>query len=132
SMPERILMSVDFPAPFSPMMAWTSPGRTSKSMENRTGISPKDLEIRCADRIGGTSASGASFVSISPPRAGLLDAALLPCNRCKGFHDRCKGLHRIQTVYACVQRAGPGSRRPPAARVPDLRAGAGGGAPGCN
>src|SRR5690606_7316444 len=101
-------------------------------MENRTGISPKDLEIRCADRIGGTSASGASFVSISPPRAGLLDAALLPCNRCKGFHDRCKGLHRTQTVYACVQRAGPGSRRPPAARVPDLRAGAGGGAPGCN
>ncbi len=63
SKPDRIFIRVDLPAPFSPMMACTSPGRTSKSMLNSTGISPNDFEIRFAERIGG-AASRRSYVDI--------------------------------------------------------------------
>jgi hypothetical protein len=49
------------------MMACTSPGRTSKSTLNSTGISPNDLEILFADRIGGTAVPSALVMRIVLP-----------------------------------------------------------------
>src|SRR5947199_159811 len=42
--PPRILMSVDFPAPFSPSSAWTSPGRLQNGQraEGRVVVDPED------------------------------------------------------------------------------------------
>src|ERR1700750_168561 len=73
SKPERIFISVDLPAPFSPMMACTSPGRTSKSTLNSTGISPKDFEIRFAERIGGTALPGLSDMQLTLPQDATRD-----------------------------------------------------------
>ena len=42
-MPERICISVLFPAPFSPTRAWTSPSRKSKSTRSSTTFFPKRL-----------------------------------------------------------------------------------------
>src|SRR3954469_14199864 len=42
--PARIFIRVDLPAPFSPRIAWTSPGRTSRSTSRRTGT-PKKLFV---------------------------------------------------------------------------------------
>src|ERR1700730_13869233 len=45
SAPVMIRMSVDFPAPFSPTSAWSSPARRSKETP-RSALTPaKDLEI---------------------------------------------------------------------------------------
>ena len=48
--PERMRISVDLPAPFSPMTAWTSPGFRSNEMPLRTSIGPKDFEMLSARR----------------------------------------------------------------------------------
>src|SRR5208337_2190664 len=42
--PERILMRVDLPAPFSPTMAWTLPGARSRSTSCSTSTPEKLLE----------------------------------------------------------------------------------------
>src|SRR6185437_15511080 len=78
SKPERIFISVDLPAPFSPMMACTSPGRTSKSIENSTGISPNDFEIRLAESIGVAVAASAPDIRAVPPAARCLFPAFFP------------------------------------------------------
>ncbi len=69
SMPERILMRVDLPAPFSPMMACTSPRFTSKSTLNSTGTSLNDLEMRLAARIAGALTPTASDMLFLPEAA---------------------------------------------------------------
>src|SRR5438132_10641074 len=43
-----IRMSVDFPAPFSPSSAWTSPARTSKLTPFSAGNPAKDLAMPCS------------------------------------------------------------------------------------
>src|SRR5882672_1166264 len=43
-----IRMSVDFPAPFSPSRAWTSPARTSKLTPFSAGNPAKDLAMPCS------------------------------------------------------------------------------------
>src|SRR5438093_10577060 len=43
-----IRMSVDFPAPFSPSRAWTSPPRTSKLTSFSAGNPAKDLAMPCS------------------------------------------------------------------------------------
>src|SRR5690242_19919105 len=50
--PVMILMSVDLPAPFSPMRAWTSPGSNSKETPFSARTPSNDFEIDCARRIG--------------------------------------------------------------------------------
>ena len=42
-MPSMMFISVDFPAPFSPAMACTSPRRSSKSTPRSAWIAPNDL-----------------------------------------------------------------------------------------
>src|SRR5207248_7405527 len=46
--PEMIRMSVDFPAPFSPSRAWTSPARTSKLTPFSAGNPARDLAMPCS------------------------------------------------------------------------------------
>ena len=50
--PERILISVDLPAPLSPSRQSTSPALTSSEMSCSTSIGPKDLLIPVSLRIG--------------------------------------------------------------------------------
>ena len=50
--PARIFSSVDFPAPFSPTSAWTSPGATLKSMSCSTRTGPNDFDIPFAAKTG--------------------------------------------------------------------------------
>src|SRR5690606_15199008 len=53
--PASTFISVDLPAPFSPMRAWTSPRRRSKSTPRRAGAPPKDLvmpSIATSDAMG--------------------------------------------------------------------------------
>ena len=68
-------MSVDLPAPFSPMMACTSPRLTSKSTLNSTGTSLNDFEIRLAARIAGVIAPTAfDMLCCPPPGSGQVHA----------------------------------------------------------
>src|SRR5690606_31136572 len=99
SRPDSTLIRVDLPAPFSPIMACTSPGLMSKSILNRTGTSPNDLLILCADRMAGTIAPSAMDLIKPLPERGGVDPQLFILNpTCKGFHDRCKGLQSRQTA----------------------------------
>src|SRR4051812_30447659 len=50
--PVMTLMSVDFPAPFSPINAWTSPGRSSKETDFSAWTPAYDLLISIAWRMG--------------------------------------------------------------------------------
>ena len=43
--PVRMFIIVDFPAPFSPRSAWTSPASTDSSAFFRTGTPWKDLQM---------------------------------------------------------------------------------------
>ena len=52
SIPARIFISVDFPAPFSPNSAVTRPGMTSKSTPRRACVAPKTLLISRARMTG--------------------------------------------------------------------------------
>ena len=51
-MPDIILMSVDFPAPFSPSSTWTRPGRTWTVMSLRTSTGPKDFDTESSVSTG--------------------------------------------------------------------------------
>ena len=51
-MPMRIFMRVDLPAPFSPMRAWTSPGRRLKETALRTRTPGNDLSMSSISRTG--------------------------------------------------------------------------------
>src|SRR5689334_11465232 len=42
--PERVLIKVLFPAPFSPARTWTSPGRIENETSWSARVAPKDLE----------------------------------------------------------------------------------------
>ena len=44
-MPDRIFISVDLPAPFSPITAWTSPRATSSRTLCKAGTPENDLEM---------------------------------------------------------------------------------------
>jgi hypothetical protein len=44
SLPHKMLMSVDFPAPFSPITAWTSAGRSPMLTRSTARSAPKRLE----------------------------------------------------------------------------------------
>src|ERR1700722_12337079 len=50
---ERIFIKVDFPAPFSPISAWTSPSLISRDTSFRARTRPKVFETRCISRNGG-------------------------------------------------------------------------------
>src|SRR6266700_653990 len=50
--PDKIFMSVDLPAPFSPIRAWISPGYTVRSTLRNALMLKKDLETRRISRIG--------------------------------------------------------------------------------
>ena len=74
--PERIFISVDLPAPFSPMSAWTSPARRSKSTRSSAVTPAKRLltpqgaqEIRVAD------VRRAGHASRTPPKVPPLPLA---------------------------------------------------------
>src|ERR1700722_9156410 len=54
-MPPRIFISVDLPAPFSPMRASTSPGRTRRLTFSSARTPGKDLLTPSTSRIGGIS-----------------------------------------------------------------------------
>ena len=48
--PLTIFISVDLPAPFSPMIAWTSPARTSSETSLSTSIGPNERDSPTASR----------------------------------------------------------------------------------
>src|ERR1700691_2396243 len=50
--PVTILMRVDFPAPFSPTTAWTSPARRSKETRFSARTPEYDFEMLLASRSG--------------------------------------------------------------------------------
>src|SRR5687768_3584923 len=51
--PVITLMSVDFPAPFSPTSAWTSPSWRSNDTPDNARTPAYDLVMRLAERSGG-------------------------------------------------------------------------------
>src|SRR6516225_10017322 len=53
SIPARIFISVDFPAPFSPIRATTSPAAISSSTASRAFTPGNDIEIPETFRAGG-------------------------------------------------------------------------------
>src|SRR3569833_4656758 len=106
SKPDRILRRGDLPAPFSPMMACTSPGLTSKSTLNSTGISPNDLEILFADRIGGTAVPSALVMRISlPVDAPRFAPRSSSWGQCKGFLTDVK-VYTTPERYRFVETSG--------------------------
>src|SRR5512133_2399478 len=52
-------MSVDLPAPFSPMSAWTVPARTAKDTSASACTPGNDLEMCCISSTNGASPEGA-------------------------------------------------------------------------
>src|ERR1700757_2696286 len=52
--PEAIFINVLFPAPFSPIRAWTSPDLNWKSTSRSTCVGPKDFEIRSISSANGS------------------------------------------------------------------------------
>src|SRR4051794_6418582 len=67
-----IFISVDLPAPFSPIRAWTSPGRTSKLTSERAWVAPKRLLI-ASTRSSGVVLRVSVLLSVSSTRALLSD-----------------------------------------------------------
>ena len=67
SAPDRRLISVDFPAPFSPSSACTRPGKRAIETSRRTVLPKKDFVTPRAARIGtvGTSWSYCPASSVS-------------------------------------------------------------------
>jgi hypothetical protein len=55
SVPARIFINVDLPAPFSPVSAWTSPLRRSKRTSSRARVGPKRLLIASSSSSEATS-----------------------------------------------------------------------------
>src|SRR5258706_14316364 len=51
-MPVRMFIKVDLPAPFSPSKAWTSPGRTSRSMASLATRPGNSLVIPTSSTFG--------------------------------------------------------------------------------
>src|SRR3954451_12757708 len=74
--PVRILMSVDLPAPFCPMRAWTSPRRTSNVASRSAGTPLKALLISVID-------NRTSSPAIAPP----FPSVPLPSGRCRGRRE---------------------------------------------
>src|SRR6266850_4287584 len=56
--PERVLMSVDLPAPLSPSRQLISPARTARETPSRATTAPKYFEMLRASRSGGPSGEG--------------------------------------------------------------------------
>src|SRR5215211_459668 len=54
--PDATFINVDFPAPFSPSSACTSPGRTSNETSVSAAIAPKCFVMPSIDNVGGRSA----------------------------------------------------------------------------
>ena len=67
--PERMRMSVDLPAPFSPITAWTSPASSASDTSLRTSMGPKDFETRSA-RSTAMESSGSRAASDLPTEGG--------------------------------------------------------------
>ena len=61
--PARIFISVDLPAPFSPMIAWTSPARTLTETSLKTSIGPNERDKPTASRTGPSGPAPARFFS---------------------------------------------------------------------
>ncbi len=64
-----ILMSVDFPAPFSPSSAWTSPGSKARDTSSRAWVEPNRLLTPWISRTGGRSEIPPD-VPMPPPGSG--------------------------------------------------------------
>ncbi len=62
SAPARIFIRVDFPAPFSPTIAWISPRRTARETPSRACTPGKALETQVIVR--------ASVIDRAPPNSG--------------------------------------------------------------
>ena len=79
-MPARRLIRVDLPAPFSPISAWTSPARTSKSTASRTGLPWKLFDRSVAASMTGSiaAAEGAQGVEADSGDQHHADGRLLP------------------------------------------------------
>src|SRR5258706_519557 len=69
-------MSVDFPAPFSPMRASTSPRRNSRLTPSSANTPGKRLEIDCIRRMGGSAGISGGY-GFSRPKYGLARPRLL-------------------------------------------------------
>src|SRR5688572_10823458 len=87
-MPSTMFISVDFPAPFSPAMAWISPLRSSKSTARRAWIGPKDLLT--LESLRTRSSATAALVHCSPPR-------------CRPHGDAIAGSTEVVAVGASVR-----------------------------
>src|SRR5690242_1886030 len=96
--PARILTSVDFPAPFSPTSACTSPARTSKSTPESACTPGYDFEMPRIARYGTPCAA---------PLAGCgIDALRLSRARVRadGNGDQLRGLLPVEEVVDRIDR----------------------------
>src|SRR5579863_5542346 len=98
--PDKILTSVDLPAPLSPISATTSPGATASDTPVSAVTCPKCLETPCADSTGapGTAARRSSceaaldaLIGHRPPLSGLST-----CIQALTEMDTCIQVHRMQ------------------------------------
>src|SRR3954465_14369679 len=106
--PVRTLMSVDLPAPFWPITAWTSPGKRRKSTPRSAWTPEKRFEIPCTSSTGIASltdfTSRRPSTSILPVReflgGGLLREPALLGDDALGHrlagHDVLHGAHQLR------------------------------------
>src|SRR5512147_1364152 len=80
-MPKRHFMSVDLPAPFSPMRAWTEPGRT-RTVTSSSALTPgKLLEIPSISKTYSRSAMEAPPIFRADEMRGARLVGARPENR---------------------------------------------------
>src|SRR5690349_17151508 len=96
--PVRILTSVLLPAPFAPMRAWTSPGRTASDADFRATTAPYRLEMPDA------SSRRSVAVRVMTPQIKRGDAGRAGISRSFGrsseslFARALAGLHLVEVV----------------------------------
>ena len=82
SAPESTLISVDFPAPFSPTRAWTSPTSTDRSALRIARTAPNRLATpRTASRTAAARSSDGGAAAPGDPGSGV---SLIVCLSARG------------------------------------------------
>src|SRR6187402_3212316 len=86
-------MSVDFPAPFSPSSAWTSPGSTSR-FTPRSACTPPNRLVTPATRIKGVAISGEKAATDGSLMSHVSFVRTMPA-----FFVHCEKTHALLSRY---------------------------------
>ena len=107
--PERMRMSVDLPAPFSPITAWTSPASSASDTSLRTSMGPR-ISRRALREVRPWNHPARVQHQISRPRSGIGRPARRSRRPTGGRSDRDGGSHRVSSSNVAspsAERTGP-------------------------